>query len=84
MNIKAINIESLRSQMSIVSQEPALFDSSFADNIAYGVESMRMESVENAAKMANIHDFIMTLPHVSKVAFKLCHFDIHSSPCRAI
>ena len=52
--------------MAIVSQEPVLFASSIKENIQYGVEEeMDMTSVERVAKMANIHDFISSLPMVS-------------------
>ena len=67
MNLKNIKLESLRTEMAIVSQEPALFDSSLAENIAYGLSSngISMLDIEAAAKLANIHDFIMSLPAVS-------------------
>eukprot|EP01112_Ceratiomyxa_fruticulosa_P020924 TRINITY_DN7260_c0_g1_i1.p1 TRINITY_DN7260_c0_g1~~TRINITY_DN7260_c0_g1_i1.p1 ORF type:complete len:706 (+),score=118.14 TRINITY_DN7260_c0_g1_i1:78-2195(+) len=56
----------LRSQIGIVSQEPVLFDTTIRDNIAYGLESsgrkVTQEEVENAARQANAHDFIMKLP----------------------
>ena len=54
----------LRSQIGIVSQEPILFDLSIKDNIAYGDNSRDVSTDEiiEAAKKANIHDFIGTLP----------------------
>ena len=45
--------------MGIVSQTPILFNTSFKENIAFGVERSDMEKVENAARIANAHDFIM-------------------------
>lgn len=52
--------------MSLVSQEPILFDCSVWDNIAYGMEGIvTKKEVVQAAQFANIHDFIMTLPQVS-------------------
>ena len=53
--------------MGIVSQEPSLFDTSIRDNIAYGDNSREipMEDIIKAARDANIHNFIETLPHVS-------------------
>ena len=62
-----LNIRWLRSQIGVVSQEPVLFDMSVADNICYGVNDRGVsdEEIEAAAKAANIHDFITTLPHVS-------------------
>lgn len=52
--------------MGLVSQEPVLFDISIWDNIAYGLEGkVDHEQVVTAANLANIHDFILTLPNVS-------------------
>ncbi|CAJ1062228.1 ATP-binding cassette%2C sub-family B (MDR/TAP), member 4 [Xyrichtys novacula] len=63
-NIKQLNLQWLRSQIGIVSQEPVLFDCSLAENIAYGDNSRvpSMEEIEAAAKAANIHNFIEQLP----------------------
>lgn len=49
--------------MSIVSQEPTLFNHSVADNIAYGRHDASREEVVGAAKMANAHDFIQHFPN---------------------
>ncbi|KAI4891347.1 hypothetical protein NFI96_015728 [Prochilodus magdalenae] len=61
---KQLNIHWLRSQIGIVSQEPVLFDCSLSENIAYGDNSRQVtqEEIEQAAKAANIHSFIETLP----------------------
>ncbi|XP_074048995.1 ATP-dependent translocase ABCB1 isoform X2 [Macrotis lagotis] len=63
-NVKKLNVQWLRAQLGIVSQEPILFDCSIAENIAYGNNSrvVSQEEIENAAKAANIHPFIETLP----------------------
>uniref|UniRef100_A0A667Z1D1 ATP-binding cassette, sub-family B (MDR/TAP), member 4 n=1 Tax=Myripristis murdjan TaxID=586833 RepID=A0A667Z1D1_9TELE len=63
-DVKELNIHWLRAQMGIVSQEPVLFDCSLADNIAYGDNSRTVttEEIEAAARAANIHTFIETLP----------------------
>ena len=45
--------------MGMVSQHPILFNTSFKENIAFGVETADMKSVETAARIANAHDFIM-------------------------
>lgn len=65
-DIKELNLKWLRSQIGIVSQEPILFDLSIKDNIAYGDASRTVSDseIEEAAKSANIHDFISTLPNV--------------------
>ena len=66
-NIEALNVAMVRSNIGVVSQEPVLFDRSIADNIRYGANSreVTMDEVVAAAKMANIHDFIESLPEVS-------------------
>ncbi|XP_073533909.1 ATP-binding cassette sub-family B member 5-like isoform X5 [Phyllobates terribilis] len=63
-NIKDFNVQWLRSQIGIVSQEPILFDCSIAENIAYGgnTREVPMEEIKRAAKVANIHSFIEELP----------------------
>ncbi len=57
----------LRRQIGVVSQEPNLFDLSIKDNIAYGDlnRDIPMDEIIAAAKDANIHDFIQSLPEVS-------------------
>jgi ABC-type multidrug transport system fused ATPase/permease subunit len=66
-DIRDLNIQWLRSQIGIVSQEPVLFDASIAENIRYGAlfREVSDEEVVSAAKSANIHGFIETLPQVS-------------------
>jgi subfamily B ATP-binding cassette protein MsbA len=59
INIKEYSLHSLRSQMSIVTQEPILFNDTIADNIAMGNPDVNIASIEHAAKVANAHDFIM-------------------------
>ncbi|XP_030879927.1 ATP-dependent translocase ABCB1 isoform X2 [Leptonychotes weddellii] len=62
--IKHLNVQWLRAHLGIVSQEPILFDCSIAENIAYGDNSrvVSQEEIVRAAKEANIHPFIETLP----------------------
>ena len=63
-----LNIQWLRSQMAIVQQEPILFDTSIRENIAYGaLTEPTMDDVIKAARDANIHEFISSLPDVSGV-----------------
>ncbi|XP_053309964.1 ABC-type oligopeptide transporter ABCB9 [Spea bombifrons] len=59
--IKLYNHKYLHAKISIVSQEPVLFARSIQDNISYGLDSVPLELVINAAKRANAHDFIMQL-----------------------
>ena len=58
-NIKDLDVKSLRSLIGNVNQEAILFNDSFFNNIAFGVENATMEQVVEAAKIANAHDFIM-------------------------
>lgn len=64
--IKQLNVQWLRAQLGIVSQEPILFDCSIAENIAYGDNSRVVphDEIVRAAKEANIHQFIDSLPDV--------------------
>ncbi|XP_073486150.1 ATP-binding cassette sub-family B member 5-like isoform X1 [Aquarana catesbeiana] len=64
IDLKCLNVQWLRSQIGIVSQEPILFDYSIAENIAYGDNSrmVSIEEIQQAAKAANIHSFIEGLP----------------------
>lgn len=64
---KNVNVQFLRSNIGIVSQEPVLFDCSIMDNIKYGdnTQEISMERVLAAAKQAQLHDFVMSLPEVS-------------------
>ena len=57
-NIASLYLEKLRSLISLVSQDAILFNTSIADNIAFGEEEPNMEKVVEAAKTANAHDFI--------------------------
>jgi len=56
------NIKYLREQIGVVNQEPMLFNISIKENILYGKQDATDEEVHEAAKKANIHDFIMSLP----------------------
>lgn len=58
VNIKEYSLHSLRSQMSIVTQEPILFNDSIANNIRLGKEDANEEEIAEAAKVANAHQFI--------------------------
>jgi len=61
-DIAHVQQASLRSQIAIVQQEPTLFHRSLAENIAYGRPGASMAQIEEAARLANAHDFIMRLP----------------------
>jgi len=57
-----ISLECLRSQIAIVPQEVMLFGGSISENIAYGKPGASAEEIQNAATLANAHDFISELP----------------------
>jgi len=59
IDIRDLKIRNLRFLMGIVSQQPILFNTSFRQNIAFGVEKYDMEQIEYAARIANAHEFIM-------------------------
>ena len=62
IDIRDLNISWLRNQIGIVSQEPVLFNVSVAENVSYGKEGATMHEIIMAAKVANAHDFISSLP----------------------
>ena len=59
INIKEYSLESLRSQMGIVTQEAILFNDTIANNISLGMDDAGPEQIEHAAKIANAHNFIL-------------------------
>jgi len=65
-DIRTLSLPWLRSQLGFVQQEPVLFNLSIRDNIAYGDNSrdVSQEEIEQAARKANVHDFIISLPDV--------------------
>lgn len=62
VDVRDLTLESLRNNVGIVLQDSILFSGTVADNIRYGKPNATQKEVEEAAKQANIHDFIMTLP----------------------
>ncbi|TMW61773.1 hypothetical protein Poli38472_010836 [Pythium oligandrum] len=61
-DVRSLNLAWLRSQIGLVSQEPVLFAGTIYENIAYGGNDISREQAIEAAKMANAHTFIMSLP----------------------
>ncbi len=59
LDIRDLKIRNLRYLMGIVSQQPLLFNTSFRQNIAFGVDKYDMEQIEYAARIANAHEFIV-------------------------
>jgi ABC-type multidrug transport system fused ATPase/permease subunit len=62
-DIRNFELASLRHHIGIVSQDTYIFSSSIRDNIAYGLTDVSDEQVEEAARLANAHEFISTLPN---------------------
>ncbi|TBU63518.1 P-loop containing nucleoside triphosphate hydrolase protein [Dichomitus squalens] len=60
--LRSTDVHHLRDHVSVVSQQPNLFDASIAENIAYGNKSLTLEDIQRAAKAANVHDFVESLP----------------------
>jgi ATP-binding cassette subfamily B protein len=61
-DIAGVTQHSLRSQIAIVQQDPILFHRSLAENIAYGRPGASIAAIEQAARLANAHEFILRLP----------------------
>ncbi len=61
-DLREVKQEPLRRQIGIVLQEPFLFKGSIAENTAYGQQGAQPEKIIEAAKAANIHDFVLSLP----------------------
>jgi ATP-binding cassette, subfamily B, bacterial MsbA len=59
VDIRSANLRSLRKQIALVSQDPILFDDTIASNIRYGNRNATQEQVEDAARKAFAHDFIL-------------------------
>ena len=62
VDIRELNLEWYRDQISIVSQEPTLFSGTIAKNISYGAPNATMKEIEEAAKQANAYEFILSFP----------------------
>jgi ABC-type multidrug transport system fused ATPase/permease subunit len=62
VDIRSVTIESLRRNVGVILQEPFLFNATIRDNIMYGKPEATEEEIIEAAKAAQIHDFIMTMP----------------------
>jgi ATP-binding cassette subfamily B protein/subfamily B ATP-binding cassette protein MsbA len=61
-DVRSVTRQSLRAQMAIVLQEPFLFTGTIAENLAYGREDATREEIEQAARVAGAHEFIMQMP----------------------
>ena len=63
INVKDLGVHDLRQLIGNVNQEAILFNDSFRGNITFGVESATQEQIEQAARIANAHEFIMQTEH---------------------
>jgi ATP-binding cassette subfamily B protein len=63
VDLRAYRLADLRDQFAIVLQQPVLFSTTIAENIAYGRPGAGAREIEAAARAANAHDFIVALPH---------------------
>ena len=62
MDIRGVPLSWLRSQVGLVSQEPVLFATTIGLNIGFGRPGSSQQEIEEAAKAANAHNFITSLP----------------------
>ncbi len=69
-DIKTLQLAWLRNHLAVVNQEPVLFGTTIKENIRFGKEGATDDEIIAAAKNANAHDFIMSLPEV----FLVCIF----------
>lgn len=63
IDVRSVTVESLRDAIGIVQQDVYLFGGTVRENIAYGKSGATDEEIVEAAQLANIHDFVMSLPH---------------------
>jgi len=61
-DVRGLTLASLRRQIGIVTQETILFNDTVANNIAYGLEGSSRQAIEDAARRAHAHEFIMAMP----------------------
>ncbi|MBM3933580.1 MAG: ABC transporter ATP-binding protein [SAR202 cluster bacterium] len=62
-DIRDVTLNSLRTNVGIVQQDVFMFAATIKENIAYGLEGASMDDIERASKIAQLHNYIMTLPH---------------------
>ncbi|CAG2102554.1 unnamed protein product [Medioppia subpectinata] len=61
-DVTSVDRHWLRRQMALVSQEPTLFSGTIRENIAYGARDVTFDAIVRSAQMANVHDFVQSLP----------------------
>lgn len=82
--MKTLELKWLRSQIGLVSQEPALFATTIAGNILFGKDGADMDQIIEAAKASNAHSFIQELPdgYDTQVGFLHNSFLVLHTECR--
>jgi ATP-binding cassette subfamily B protein/subfamily B ATP-binding cassette protein MsbA len=63
LDLRRVNLRSLRQQIGLVTQDTFLFDDTIANNISYGTRGAGQERIEEAARKAHAHEFILALPN---------------------
>ncbi len=61
-SLKGMDVRHLRNHIAVVSQNPHLFDATVNENIAYGTDGLPHSDIERAAVVANVHEFVESLP----------------------
>ncbi|VDK41711.1 unnamed protein product [Gongylonema pulchrum] len=72
-----MNIEWLRNNIGLVSQEPVLFATTIEENLKLGKENLTQDAMVDACVMANAHDFILKLPKACSAGFLLSHCELY-------
>lgn len=70
-NIRNLNLKAYRAQIGCVQQETTIFEGTITENIRLGKLNATQEEIEEAAKDANIHEFISRLPEVNVLSLLL-------------
>ena len=73
-DISQLNVSWYRDQLGFVSQEPTLFNTTIAENIRYGYPGASQEQIEEAARQANAHDFILSFPNGKSCFLRIALF----------
>ncbi len=71
-DIREVNVGWLRTQIGVVSQEPVLFATTVEENIRFGRPDATRAEIEECAKEAKAHEFILKLPNVSDKGHIIC------------
>lgn len=81
VHINKLQLKWIRSQMGLVSQEPALFATTIKENILFGKKDASMDEVIEAAKSSDAHNFIIHLPQGYNTQVSIKHTHTHITTC---